>query len=49
MLKAVINCAGQDEDCRGAARRLSEAHLSTQGVPHRQGGALQHAADGRKF
>ena len=34
--------AGQDENGRGAARRLPEAHRGAQGVPHRQGGALQH-------
>ena len=43
------NDAGQDEDCGGTARRLSEAHLSSQGVPHRQRGALQHVADGCKL
>ena len=40
--------AGQDEDGGGAARGLPEAHRGAQGVAHRKGGALQHAADRRE-
>ena len=39
----------QDEDSRGAAPRLSEAHRRTEGEPVCQGGALYHAANWRKF
>lgn len=34
----------QDEDVGGTAPGLSETHRRPQGVPLRQGGALQHAA-----
>lgn len=38
----------QNEDAGGAASGLPASHRRPQGVPLCEGGALQHAADGRR-